>query len=691
MAELLFEIGTEELPPGLIQSLTEQIKVNLITELNNKDIKVSEADTKTFNTPRRIAIHIANLPQKQELKKIEVKGPDKSKAFDESGRPTQAAIGFAKKYSLQPSNLEIKKVNDIEYVFAKTETGGEETINLLSKILPFSIKNTTGEKFMKWGNNNEKFARPIKWILALLDDKIIKFNYLDVKSSNYTYGHRFLSKASILIKSSKNYEKVLNENYVIVDQDKREKQIEEILSKSSRDIGYELIEDKELLKEVTNITEYPKSLTCKFNPNFLSLPDCVIQTVLRKHQKYFVLKDSDKRITNYFIVITNGINNVSVENGNEKVVKARLNDAQFFFMEDSKRPFTYEERIKDLSRITFQKGLGSMKDKVERIVKLSEYIFDNLTNPKTTKEDIKLTAQLCKLDLTTHMVFELPELQGQIGSEYAKTNNYNDSICSGIREHYNQVPSSIIGSIIGIADKLDNIYCLFAIGKVPSGSTDPFALRRQGQSVIDTMIDKNFNVNLEEILNTYKQDFASEKIKDAFKKNEGNFELVKTFLGERFMFHLSNKGHRLDIINAVHNIDQAKLSDIIDKVNKVTALEEYFNNNKDQFNLFLTAAKRLVRIVDSSPNGNLDTSKLKIEQEKKLLFNLDKVNKKEFKSYSEFLDELLSLTQPINSFFEKVLVNDPDPEIRKARQGLLKKGKLLFERICDFNEIHERN
>ena len=698
MADLLFEIGCEELPPGLIKSLTNQLLENVTKSLTENNILFNEENIKTFNTPRRIAIYIPGLPKEQEVKEIEVKGPPSNNAFDQKGSPTQAAIGFAKKYNLEPKELIRKKVGEIEYIFATTKIGGKKMTDILSEILYNSIKNTTGDKFMKWGNYDDKFARPIKWILAILDNEIIDVSYAGVKSLNRTYGHRFLSNKEIVITSPKEYEAVLAKANVLADYEKRKKEVEAQINKAAKPSGYSLVLDQELIEEVTNVTEYPCALICKFDSNFRSLPRCIIQTVLKKHQKYFVLEDSEKELSNHFIVVTNGTNRVEVENGNEKVVRARLNDANFFFREDlykenkAKPQFTYNGRINDLSKITFQKGLGSMEEKVNRLIKLCEFIYENI-KPKTSKEDLIETAKLCKLDLTTHMVFEMPELQGEIGSEYAKINGFNEEISTGIKEHYyprffqDSFPTTDSGLIVGIADKLDNIICLFTAGKTPSGSADPFALRRQAQGVVDNILNKQLALDIPSFIKNFKP-LLPTNIKD--KLTPETEKLIKDFLLQRFITNMETKGYDTDIIQSVISVGEP-LSNMALTCERINSLKSFNEENKTLFNPFLTAAKRLVRIVENNSNGSVDTSLLKTEQEKTLLQNFQEIKSKKYKTVSEFLKELSGLTIPINNFFDKVLVNDPDPKIKQARQSLLKQGKDLFEQICDFNKIQDRS
>ncbi len=718
MPDLLFEIGCEELPPNSILSLTNQIKENIISELKENNVLVTNNDVETYNTPRRIAIYIKNLPAKQEVKTIEVKGPDKEKAFDKSGNPTQAAMGFAKKYNLEPKDLTIKKINDSEYVFVTTKTGGKEIKELLSSILPSSIKKSSGEKFMSWGNYDEKFARPIRWILAILDKDVIKLKYANIESNNYTFGHKTLGSKKIKLAEAKSYSQELLENFVIANPSLRQQKIIDLINKEANTLNTIPANNPDLLDEIKNITEYPGLLTCEFEKEFLSLPECIIKTVLEKHQRYIVLYNKEnKKLSSKFIVITNGLEQLqknkeeiikNTKKGNEKVVKARLNDAKFFYQEDLKRPFTYEEKIKTLSKVTFQKGLGTIQEKTERIVKLSAYIYDHISQGKErmvspyssevncSRKDIIETAKLSKLDLATQMVFEMPELQGKIGSIYAKKNDFPDSICNGIEGQYADHSNSSIylnnttGMILGIADRIDNLISLFSIKKIPTSSADPFALRGQTNwlFIIIEAIQDQYNVTFKllEIINHHAKNIFNHKI------TNDDITKVIEFLLERLKlkYESSHSGFK-DLTESVFAVGNP-LNNIYEAKDKLILLTDHFGLEiKEEDKEFLTAAKRLVRIVEPTTNGNLDTSLLKTEEEKTLLKKIDELNNKQFNSYSNLFSELITLTKPINNFFDKVLVNDPDPKIKQARHVLLKKGKELFEKICDFNKITERN
>lgn len=706
MPDLLFEIGTEELPPGSIHDLSFQLKRNILNELKENDISLSEDKTSVFYTPRRIAIYTKNLPAKQATKTVETKGPDRNKAFDAKGNLTQAGAGFAKKFNLDPKDLKVKNVNGTEYVFAEVKVGGKEIKEILTSILPNSLRNTTGEKFMKWGSYDERFARPIRWILAILNNEVINFSYAGIESTNFTYGHKFLSNKKIKISSPENYLKALKNEYVIASQEDRKVLIEDFLMKEAQNINASLSSEyKRLLSIANNLVEYPYSVLCHFDESFLSLPPKVIETVLEKHQKYFVLNDkSSGKLLPNFIVITNGIdivNKKAKENiiqGNEKVARARLNDAKFFFNEDLKVSFTYENRCSLLDKITFQKGLGSMLEKVNRLCKLSEHIYNELSNSNQVhckQEEVKLTAKLCKLDLTTHMVFEFTELEGEIGSIYALLHNAPPIVSQGIKEHYlpryagDKIPETDTGFIVGLGDKVDNIVTLFSIGKIPKGSADPFALRRQAQGIVEQIIAKKIRINLTNLIK-FAVNLIKEKVNLSQESRQNLENLISDFLIQRFISSMENNSFDIDLINSVISVNNP-LANILEAQEKITVLKQLFTTNKkEKYNPFLVAAKRLVRIVEGNINGKVDVNDFSTEHEKNLFSLFNKLNKIEFESYEDFLNELLTLTEPINTFFDNVLVNDPDPKIRQCRQSLLQIGKQLFEKVCDFNKITER-
>lgn len=700
MPDLLFEIGTEELPPSLIENLSCQILENIQKGLTKFNIDTNSKKIKIFNTPRRLAFYIKDLPESQKPKTEEIRGPSAEKAYDPNGNPTEALIGFAKRYNINKEQLTKKKINNTEYIFATIQTPARNIKNILIQILPESIKDTTGTKFMRWGKYEEKFSRPIRWILAIIDNEIINFNFAGVESSNYTIGHRILSNKKITINNPSEYEEILESNFVTPSREKRKEKIKQLLiEEAGRAKGVPIIEEQ-LLEEVINITEYPDSLIGKFDSEFLLLPTCVIKTVLNSHQKYFALADPNNKnsLLPNFITITNtkSKNNDEIKKSNEKVIKARLKDAQFFFQEDLKFPFDYNTRKGKLEKITFQKGLGSVLEKVERITKLSEYIYEALqpySKLSCTKNDVIEASKLCKLDLTTHMVFEFPELQGEIGGIYAQEKGYSKLICNGIKEHYtNTRQDNDIAQIIGIADKLDNILSLFAIDKIPTGSADPFSLRGQTQWLIlniESLQDKYKAIfNISEVINHFKDNLTKGNLKE--KLTDKKIREVKDFLIERLkLIYKARIGCSQDLIDAVFSVGDP-LNNIYVTKDKIVLLNERYSKPKAEDKAFLIAAKRLVRIIEPEVNGNVDINSLTNEHEKELLKKFEDLSNKKYKNIQDFLNDLSKLTEPINTFFDKVLVNDPDPNIKQIRQALLKKGKDIFERICDFNQIVER-
>lgn len=685
MPDLLLEIGTEELPPNLIDLLLNQLKTNILTILKEHSVEVDKEDIKEFSTPRRIAIYIKNLPLKTKDKTTEIKGPPKNKAFDESGKATQVAIGFAKKYSLEVSDLSLKNFNGIDYIFITHQEKGEKLKNILEDKLPDALKKITGDKLMKWGNNNDKFIRPIRWVLAILDNEIINFNFATVKSGNKTYGHRFLASGETEIIDPKDYISTLEKNYVFADGEARKEKIRELLDNETRLLNTSLSSgSKSLLEVVCKICEYPKIIKCDFDEEFLNLPDIVIETVLEKHQKYFVLY-KDKKIISQFLVITNGTGkDENIKTGNEKVAKARLNDAQFFFEEDLKRPFTFEERKKDLEKISFQKGLGSLKDKTERIISYSCAIATDIFNIDSNNiNDIITAAELSKIDLTTHLVFEMPELQGVIGRIYAGRNT-TESVSRSIEEHYSNTNTySELSTIIGIADKIDNILCMFSLNKIPTSSSDPFGLINQIDWILKTC--ESGSLSIIQLLEVYYK-----------KSNHLNIPIehknkVLEFIDNRLKVYLKEKCGNNDYIEAVltskNSIENISLT--------ISRLEALMNLNLS--NDFLQAAKRLIRIVSNETQRNkINENLFKTNEENKLYeaFLSVQKTKTEFtkkEDYIKYFENLKPLTKDINLFFDNVLVNDKDESIKNNRMALLNLGKTLLFELCDFNKIIERN
>ena len=459
MSKYLLEVGTEELPYKFIPSAIEQLNKGFTTFLNDNKVKFS--DVKVYATPRRLAVIVDGLGNKTEDEEKIVKGPIAKVAFDEAGNLTKAGEGFARKNNLSKEDLYVED----NYVHAKIVIKGKPIAELLQENVPSIFMKLQGSHFMRWGYNDEKFSRPIKWIVSILDEKEVKIKIIDKESSNHSRGHRF-STQDILIKHPDNYVEEMKKAHVIVDQAERKQIIVEKAKEEAAKLGAVPYYTDDLLEEVTFITEYPVPAVCEFDPVYLDIPEEVTVTVMAVHQRYFALH-KDGKLINKFITMTNYIGDEfkNIKAGNVRVIKARLDDAVFFFKEDTKKPLV--DYVEALKGVTFQKGMGTMFDKTQRLIKLSNAIAGDLNVPT---KDVERTALLCKADLTTNLVFEFTELQGFIGADYARVSKEDDKVVQGIKEHYfplnaeSETAKGIEGQIVGIADKIDTVCAVFAAG-----------------------------------------------------------------------------------------------------------------------------------------------------------------------------------------------------------------------------------
>ena len=498
----LLEVGVEELPSRFVESTLTQIKENL--EKSLKENRVEFENIEKYGTPRRLTFVINNICDKQSDLEEELKGPSKKISVDADGNFTKPALGFMKSKGLDEANVYFKQVGKDEYLFGTLKQEGQATSEVLKEIVPAAIKGVTFPKAMRWGGKNMRFARPIRWMVALLNDEVLPINLEGIVASNVTKGHRFLGAKEIVVNSVEDYKAKLRENYVILDQAERKAMIVEQANKVAESLGGKVIMDSDLLDEVTCIVEYPTAFYGEFDKEYLKLPKRVVITPMQDHQRYFPVEDADGNLLPNFIAVRNG-DSFGIENvkaGNEKVLEARLADALFFYREDTKRNLAFfKERLKT---VVFQEKLGTIYDKSERITKLSAVIADSL-GCADKKADIVRAAELCKADLVTNMVFEFDELQGYMGMEYSKLEGENPAVSQAIYEHYMpvsagaEVPASLEGSVVSIADKLDSIAGFFAIGIQPTGSQDPFALRRQALGILNILMENKITIDIKEI------------------------------------------------------------------------------------------------------------------------------------------------------------------------------------------------
>ena len=662
MSKYLLEVGTEELPYKFIPSAIEQLNKGFTTFLNDNKVKFS--DVKVYATPLRLAVIVDGLENKTEDEEKIVKGPIAKVAFDEAGNLTKAGEGFARKNNLSKEDLYIED----NYVHAKIVIKGKPIAELLQENVPSIFMKLQGSHFMRWGYNDEKFSRPIKWIVSILDGNEVKIKIIDKESSNHSRGHRF-STQDILIKHPDDYVEEMKKAHVIVDQAERKQIIVEKAKEEAAKLGAVPYYTDDLLEEVTFITEYPVPAVCEFDPVYLDIPEEVTVTVMAVHQRYFALH-KDGKLINKFITMTNYIGDEfkNIKAGNVRVIKARLDDAVFFFKEDTKKPLV--DYVEALKGVTFQKGMGTMFDKTQRLIKLSNAIAGDLNVPT---KDVERTALLCKADLTTNLVFEFTELQGFIGADYAKVSKEDDKVVQGIKEHYfplnaeSETAKGIEGQIVGIADKIDTVCAVFAAGKKPTGSSDPLGVRRAALGVIKTILDGELKIDVDKY------------IKEALKLlpvQRDCADEVNEFFVQRMIIFLADKYNK-NVLEACSK--KNPLKDIADYVQRVQVVSEM---NSPQLN---ENANRVIRILKDSTGENVN-EKYFVEPIEKILYNAIN-NIDENVNYNKYLEELESLNSTVSKFFEDVLVMDKDENVKNNRIALLSLLKGKYEHLTDFSKI----
>lgn len=680
----LFEIGVEELPSRFVNSTLEQIKQNIKKMLSEERVDFKEI--KTYQTPRRLTFVVEEISLKQNDLEEELKGPSKKISLDENGNFTKPALGFMKSKGLKEEDITFKTIGKDEYLFATIKKEGIQTSEVLKDILPKAIKNTTFPKAMRWGGKNIRFIRPIRWLVALLNDDVVEVNLEGIIASNKTCGHRFLGESEIIVNSLDEYFNKLEENFVIIDNIKRKEIIKNQCIEVANKLGGEVELDLELLDEVTNLVEYPTAFYGEFDESYAKLPKEVVTTPMKEHQRYFPVLKDNKLLPN-FIAVRNG-NDFEIENvkkGNEKVLVARLEDALFFYKEDTKK--SLEEYVDKLKNVVFQSKLGTIFDKTLRIEKLSTDIL-NLLNLKNDVDDVKRASKLCKADLVTNMVFEFTELQGIMGKEYAKLSGENENVCEAIFEHYlprfagDILPKTNCGIALSIADKLDSICGFFAINICPTGSQDPYALRRQALGVLNIIIDNKLNISLKELVRSSLDNYSNLE----FNKEEVMNSIME-FFKERIKNLFKELGIRYDVVDAVLS---SEIEDVLDIKLKADELNSWLD--KDELVEILTAFNRVSTLAEKANSTNVDDSLLKEDAEKDLYKEFTKVETRviEFvkcKEYEKALDEFSSLKNKVDNLFDNVMIMDKDEAIKNNRLSLLNKIYKTMLTICDLSKI----
>ncbi len=701
MDTLLLEIGTEEIPAGYIKPALRALALKLQQEM--AAARVEHGPARIYGTPRRLAVKIEKVAAKQLPLKTELTGPPVRVGIDASGKPTTAAKKFAEKAGVKVDRLTIKDTRKGAYLCAVKQERGLATRTLLKDILPRVVLGTPFPKTMRWADLEIAFARPIHSILALLGSRIIQFKIGNINSGRYSYGHPFMRPGKIKIDSADDYIKSLTSAQVVVDLDVRRKAVEHEITKAAKEVRGSILPDEELVDIVNNLVEFPVAVAGKFDDTFLELPDEILITAMREHQKYFAVINKSKKLLPHFIAV----NNTSardmklVAKGHERVLRARLADAQFFYESDLE--VSNDTRLEKLKGVLFQAQLGTMYDKTQRVAKIGKFITKaadiGLFGEKQENElksQISRAAKLCKTDLVSQVVGEFPKLQGVMGRVYAAIAGELSTVSTAIEEHYRPaysggpLPDTIAGSVLSIADKIDSICGCFSAGLIPTGASDPYALRRQGIGIIQIMNEKGFSFSLRKLIRKSLQQFdlkGSGELNDLTQK-------VYTFLQNRIIQLLADQGYAKDAIKAVV---EASIDNVPNIWSRLEALESL--KAKPDFEPLAVAFKRVGNIIKKSGKSEeggtpdeVQENLFEHESESALLAAFKKVEKRvsdavEKGLFEKALLDIATLRGPVDAFFDGVMVLAEDKNVRRNRLALLGHIAALFGKFADFSKL----
>ena len=681
--KLLFEIGTEEIPARFIAKTKADMKGYLEKTLKELHIEYKSIELKC--TPRRFVVVIDELAENQATVEEELKGPAKKIAFDENNNPSKALLGFLKGKDISPEEVYFKTVGKDEYAHIKLTKEGQAVKGLLKDIFEGMIKSTTFPKSMRWGGKNIRFVRPIRYFVCLMDEEVIDFEIEGIKTGNITKGHRFLGSSEIVINTPDEYEAKLKENFVILDDEQRKALILEQCKAVADSLGGTLMMDEDLLEEVNYIVEYPTAFYGEFDESYLSLPKEAIITPMKEHQRYFPVLDADGKLLNKFITVRNGDSYAidNVKRGNEKVLDARLSDALFFYHEDTKKPL--EAYVERLDTIVFQQKLGTILDKTKRIQNLSEKIAKALA---LTLPNLDRAAYLSKADLTTAMVFEFTELQGIMGRYYANLSNEPSEVAQAIYEHYlprfagDELPSTNEGIILALSDRLDSVAGFFAIGIQPTGSQDPYALRRQALGILNIMMEKKLDVRLFDLLDLALENFDFEDMDKQSVKSD-----LMSFFELRLKNLFSDMGIRYDVVDAIINIEDSNPFDLLIRAKDLDAWVK--NNSVTEA---LQTFSRISNISKEAIAGKVDEALFAHDSEAKLntAYNSIKAEVEAMlarREYVKALELLISIKDSVDAFFDSVMIMDENMDIRANRLAMLSNIRTTMESVADLSKI----
>ena len=679
--DLLFEIGAEEIPAGFMPNILGQLKQLAETKLNDAHLPFESIET--YGTPRRLALIVKGLADTSAEISERHKGPSASIAYDADGNATKAAIGFARGKGLDVADLVVED----GYIYAETKTAGVPAKDIVTDMLPQLITGLNFPKSMHWGNLDAKFVRPVRWLVALLDEEVIPVEFATVKSGNVTRGHRFLGADEITIKNAASYVDTLKENFVMVDQDARRELISKQLHDMAASKNASIVWDDDLLEEINYLVEWPTALCGGFEESYLTLPDAAIITPMKDHQRYFPLVDQDGKLLPMFLTVRNGSDHSIevVQAGNERVLRARLDDAKFFFNEDRKKPLI--DRQDGLTKIVFQEGLGNLADKTERLLKLGRVFGEECGLHEDAAVVLERATELAKTDLTTGMVTEFTELQGVMGKEYALLDGESPEVAEAIFEQYlprfagDVLPQTEAGKVLSIIDKVDNIVATFSRGLIPTGSQDPYALRRQTIGILNILLGSEWNISLRpifkasmELLNVpaEKQDELLGQVEEFF-----TLRLKNIFLDREVPHH---------VIDLLLSNNELSVADAEGLVNALLA------NRIDENVELVQAYTRMYNLVKDVEYTGVNSDLLKEDAEKALFEAASKASEAslaawEANDYTAVVAVPATLVPAINKFFEDVMVMDKDEAIKANRLQLVRLAYSVMAIIGDISAL----
>ena len=679
--DLLFEIGAEEIPAGFMPNILGQLKTLAETKLN--DAHLPFESIATYGTPRRLALIVKGLADTSAEISERHKGPSASIAYDADGNATKAAIGFARGKGLDVADLVVED----GYIYAETKTAGVPAKDIVTDMLPQLITGLNFPKSMHWGNLDAKFVRPVRWLVALLDEEVIPVEFATVKSGNVTRGHRFLGADEITIKNAASYVDTLKENFVMVDQDARR----ELISKQLHDIAASknasIVWDDDLLEEINYLVEWPTALCGGFEESYLALPDAAIITPMKDHQRYFPLVDQDGKLLPMFLTVRNGSDHSIevVQAGNERVLRARLDDAKFFFNEDRKKPLI--DRQDGLTKIVFQEGLGNLADKTERLLKLGHVFGEKCGLHEDAAVVLERATELAKTDLTTGMVTEFTELQGVMGKEYALLDGESPEVAEAIFEQYlprfagDVLPQTEAGKVLSIIDKVDNIVATFSRGLIPTGSQDPYALRRQTIGILNILLGSEWNISLRPIFKA-----SMELLNVAADKQEELLNQVEEFFTLRLKNIFLDREVPHHVIDLLLSNNELSVADAEGLVNALLA------NRIDENVELVQAYTRMYNLVKDVEYTGVNSDLLKEDAEKALFEAASKASEAslaawEANDYAAVVAVPATLVPAINKFFEDVMVMDKDEAIKANRLQLVRLAYSVMAIIGDISAL----